>query len=159
MVFFLMILAGTAAATVLGMLRVPTMGSWRARMRWGLAGALAFAGVHHLMTPDRYTRMIEPFLPFPEAIVLVTGLLEIAGAIGLLIPRTRHLAAVLLAVYFVAVLPANVSNIVNGIRFESLPTGEWYYWLRLAFQVPIIAWTLYVGGIWPRREAAGVTRA
>lgn len=152
MLFFGMIVVATLAVAGLSWLRVPGLGTWTSRMRWGLSVALLIAGTDHVMTPQRYARMIESFLPFAHEIALITGLCEIAGAVGLLVPQTRRLAAILLAVYFVAVLPANINNALSGIRFEGLPTGDWYYWLRLVFQPLIIAWTLYAGGVLPRRQ-------
>lgn len=144
--FFRMIAAVTIVAALadrLGLLALPT---WQQRAAVGLAAGLAFFGVDHLLTPDRYIPMIESFAPQPAAVVMLTGLCEIAGAIGLLIGRLRRLAGLMLAVYFVCVFPANITNALNGLAVEGLPSNDWYYWLRLPFQPLFVAWALFAGG-------------
>lgn len=116
-------------------------------MRHGLSIGLLIFGVDHLLTPDRYVAMIDGFLPVPRLIVFITGICEIAGAIGLLLPGTRRLAGIALAAYFVAVLPANIANAVGGLNVDGLPQSEWYNWLRLAFQPVFVWWSLVAGGI------------
>jgi uncharacterized membrane protein len=92
--------------------------------------------------------MMPRFVPYPRAVVLFTGLCEIAGGIGLLIPGMRLLAGFMLAVYFVCVFPANIKNAVEGLAVEGLPRNRWYYWLRLPFQPVAIGWALYCSGAW-----------
>lgn len=84
----------------------------------------------------------DSILPYPAENVLLTGLCELAGAIGLLVPRTRRLAGIMLAIYFVCVFPANLKNAVEGVVVEGLPTASWYYWVRLLFQPLAIWWAL-----------------
>jgi uncharacterized membrane protein len=122
---------------------------WLAAMRWGMVAALLFVGTDHLLKPVRYLAMMPRFVPFPREVVLFTGLCEIAGAIGLLIPATRVLAGIMLAIYFVCVFPANIKNAVEGLSVEGLPRAQWYYWARLPFQPVAIAWALYCSGAWP----------
>lgn len=147
MFFFALVGLSTLAAAALGRLGMPGVDSWTARMRWGLAAGLIFGGVDHLVTPGRYVPMIEAFVPMAREVVLFTGLCEIAGAIGLLIPRLRWLAAVMLAIYFAAVFPANVANAINGLSVEGLPEARWVYWVRLPFQPLIILWALHAGEV------------
>lgn len=133
---------------------VPGLGGWPARMRLGMAGAFAMAGIDHIASPERYLAMIETWLPYPAAIVAFTGLCEMAGAIGLLAPRLRHAAGLALAVYLVAVFPANIANAVQGIAVDGLPTNPAYYWARLALQPLFVWWALYAAEVvrWPRRR-------
>ena len=83
--------------------------------------------------------------------------MEIAGGIGLLLPELRRLAGAMLALYFVAVFPANLHNALNGLAVEGLPQAQWYYWVRLAFQPCAVWWALYCAQLigWP---FAGRTR-
>lgn len=53
----------------------------------------------------------------------------------------------MLAVYFVAVFPANIHNALNGLAVDGLPQAGWYYWLRLPFQPLAILWALYASGV------------
>lgn len=137
MLFFVFIATATLVTRLVGLLGVPGMMDWTSSMRWGMAAALVFFGMDHLLTPDRYLPMIPSMLPYPAEIVLLTGLCELAGAIGLLVPSTRRLAGIMLAIYFVCVFPANIKNAVEG-----LPTASWYYWVRLLFQPIAIWWAL-----------------
>lgn len=151
-VILLMVLCMTAAAA--SRLGAPGLNDWPARMRMALALALLFAGTDHWLTPERYLPMMPDYLPWHLPLVLFTGACEIAGALGLLLPATRRLAAALLALYFVCVFPANIHNAMHGLAVEGLPQAQWYYWLRLPFQPLIILWTLYAGGLLPRRRSA-----
>jgi uncharacterized membrane protein len=89
-----------------------------------LAGIFVGMGVMHFLPGSRrvMAKMIPPRLRFagplrPEVLVAFTGVCEIAGGIGLLIPWTRVAAAVLLAVFLVAVFPANVYAARHPERF------------------------------------------
>jgi uncharacterized membrane protein len=95
--------------------------------------------------------MMPPWIPLHRELVFFTGAAELAGGAGLLIPRLRKLAGALLALYFVAVFPANIHNAMNGLAVEGLPTATWYYWLRLPFQPLAIWWALYSAELirWP----------
>ena len=138
MLFFALIVIFTFLAALASRLGVPGQTDWRACMRWGLALALVFTGVDHIVMPQRYLPMMPDFVPFHAPVVFLTGLCELAGAIGLLAPRLRRLAGILLAIYFVCVFPANVKNATDGLSVEGLPTANWYYWIRLLFQ-PLVS--------------------
>jgi uncharacterized membrane protein len=116
---------------------------WPARMRIAMAVALLFVGADHWINPQRYLPMMPPWVPLHLEMVLFTGAAEIAGALGLLVPRLRRAAGFMLALYFVAVFPANIHNALNGLAVEGLPQAQWYYWVRLAFQPLAIWWALY----------------
>jgi uncharacterized membrane protein len=139
---------------ILTLLAVPAAKGWPARMRFAMALALFFVGSDHWIHPDRYLAMMPPWIPLHLELVLFTGAAEIAGGLGLLIPRFRALAGVLLAVYFVAVFPANLHNALNGLSVEGLPEASWYYWARLPFQPLAIWWALFSAGVirWPLRR-------
>lgn len=119
-----------------------------------MALALLFVGFDHWLTPGRYLPMMPDYLPYHLPLVLFTGACELAGAVGLLLPQTRRLAATMLALYFVCVFPANIHNALNGLNVDGLPSVQWYYWLRLPFQPLIILWALYAGGVIGRRGAS-----
>lgn len=142
MLFFVFILTATLVARLGGFLGIPGMMDWTAAMRWGMAASLVFFGLDHLLTPDRYLPMIPSVLPYPAEIVLLTGLCELAGAVGLIVPWARRLAGIMLAIYFVCVFPANIKNAVEGMVVGGLPTASWYYWVRLLFQPIAIWWAL-----------------
>lgn len=130
----------------------------RAVLRWGLALAYAGVGLVHLVTPEMLLPIVPGWVPFPRPVILLTGLCEIAGALGLLLPRTRRLAGTMLALYAVCVFPANIKHAVEGVDLPPLPTSWWYHGPRLAFQPAFVWWALFAAGVvdWPltRRDAA-----
>jgi uncharacterized membrane protein len=133
--FLLMLITGLAAL-------LPGTKTWPQRMRLAMALALFLVGADHWLNPGRYLPMMPPWIPPHLELVLFTGAAEIAGGAGLLIPKLRRLAGVMLALYFVAVFPANLHNALNGLSVEGLPQAAWYYWLRLPFQPLAIWWAL-----------------
>lgn len=126
---------------------VPGFTVWPQRMRLAMALALVLVGADHWINPERYLAMMPPWVPLHLELVLFTGAAEIAGALGLLLPKTRRLAGFMLAIYFVAVFPANVHNALNGLAVEGLPQAGWYYWTRLPFQPLAIWWALYAAEV------------
>lgn len=114
--------ATTLLARLGGRLGLRSLDSWAAAVRAGLAVMFTFTAVAHF-TPMRHdlARMLPAWVPRPELVVLLTGLCEIAGAIGLLVPRTRKAAAVALVLFLVAVFPANVHAASEGILLRGQP--------------------------------------
>jgi uncharacterized membrane protein len=146
---FLIVLATATVITaaVQGILRRFDM---RSAARIGLAIAMAVAGVAHLAMPVPFLQHLPPWTPAAEAIIFVTGLIEIALGAALLLPHPwRRRAGVALAVYLLAVFPGNVYVAVADVDVDGQP-GGWYAWLRLPLQALFIAWT-----VWSSRQAPG----
>ena len=111
------------------------------RVARGLAAAgFVAGGVMHFVRPGTYARLIPPGLPSPIALVVVSGLAEIAGGVGLLMPRTRRPAGWGLIALLVAVFPANVYMAARPDRFTDLGLPTWALWLRLPLQGVLIWW-------------------
>ena len=138
-----------AAATLLGRLGVRDLATPAARMRVALAATLAVVGVDHLLTPPRYLPMLPAWVPAPDAVILATGLLELAGAAGLLVARWRRLAALAVALYLLAVWPANWKVLLDGGSVAGLPSSRTYYAVRVLLQ-PLFVWWALVAGEWVR---------
>ena len=99
------------------------------------------AGVLHLINPQAFVYMIEDMLPYPKAMVLISGITEIVFALGLLWKKTRRPAALLLMIQLLAMFPANINVAVNGLPAPGdLPSEQWYIWSRLLFQPLYIYW-------------------
>jgi uncharacterized membrane protein len=145
---------------VLGMvaLALPGGASRPARMRAGMALVLLFTGTDHLVNSWRYLPMMPEIVPWPRFVVLFTGLCEILGGLGLLVPRTRRLAGIMLAVFFVCVLPANINAAWQGIRIPGLEAPDWVYWARIPLQAVVCWWALYAACVinWPGGPASTV---
>ena len=86
--------------------------------------------------------MVPPSLPRPDLLVYATGILELAGAGGLLFDATRFWAACGLILLMAAMLPANVSAARRGIKIRGRPTTP--LWLRMPMQILFVIWTWYV---------------
>ena len=126
---------------------------YRAMMRLLMSAFYLVAGVLHLVAPAGFVLIVPSFVPWPEMTVVVTGVLEIAGAAGLSIKRFRRAAGIGLAAYAICVFPANINHALNAIPVDGLPTGWWYHGPRLALQPVLVWWALYCAEVtdWPRR--------
>ena len=83
--------------------------AWESSLRWALAAMFIFTGIAHFTrTRADLVRMVPPRLPRPEVLVTITGVLEIVGAVGLLIPSLALPAACGLIAMLVAMFPANL---------------------------------------------------
>ena len=122
--------------------------------RWCLAALYAPFGVLHMSAPRAFLPIMPPGVPFPLTVVTLTGACEIAGAAGLLIPRTRRAAGWALALYAVCVYPANVYQALAHKHAPPIPDSWWYHGPRLLFQPVFVWWALFAGGViaWPWRE-------
>jgi uncharacterized membrane protein len=101
------------------------------------------AGTLHFLFPQPYLRIMPPFLPWPRALVAISGAGEIVGGAGLLLKAFRRTAAYGLTFLLVAVFPANVYMAVAHVPFPGLRGESWVQWLRLPLQVPLILWAWY----------------
>ena len=100
-----------------GRLGVTALLSWRSALRWALAVMfLLTASAHFNSMRADLVRMVPPAFPAPELLVTVTGVLEILGAIGLVVPRLARPAAVSLSLLLVAMFPANVHAAAQGVQ-------------------------------------------
>jgi uncharacterized membrane protein len=126
----------------------------RAIMRWIMAALYAVAGIAHLATPASFLPIVPDWVPFPREVILATGVCELAGAAALLSVRLRWLAGVMLALYALAVWPANIKQAMEHIVLPSIPDTWWYHGPRLALQPVLIWWALFCAGVidWPWRQ-------
>jgi uncharacterized membrane protein len=126
----------------------------RSVLRVLLAAIYLAAGVGHLLRPDTFLLIVPDWVPAPRAVILITGVCEIAGALALLTTRWRRIAGIMLAAYAVCVFPANIKHAVEGIAIPPIPANWWYHAPRLAFQPVLVWWALFAGGAidWPMRR-------
>ena len=108
---------------------------------WVLAVAFVAAGVYHFVNPGFYVRIMPPYLPWPRELVLISGAFELAGGLGLLVPRLRPAAAWGLIALLVAVFPANVHMALHPEQSPQAPPAVW--WARLPLQAVFIAWAYW----------------
>ena len=116
--------------------------------RWVLAVFYAVAGIIHLVHPAPFLMITPAWVPAPEAVVLLTGVAEILGAIGLVQPFSqplRRAAGWGLALYALCVWPANINHFMIDLARADGGLGLGYHVPRMFAQPIIIALALWVG--------------
>jgi uncharacterized membrane protein len=127
----------------LGVLGVPLFLTWHDSTLWALSVMVLFtASAHFTALKEDLIKMVPRFFPAPRQIVFATGLLEIAGAVGLLIPPLRTAAGICLALLFVAMFPANINAALRRVPLRGRPATP--LWLRLPMQVLFIALAVWM---------------
>lgn len=107
---------------------------------WLLALGMTAVGITHFTDPQLFMRIVPPPLPARET-VLLSGVFEVLGGLGLLVPKLRRAAAWGLVALYVAVFPANIYMAVAGIQLDPAnPMSAWAGWVRLPFQALFIYW-------------------
>jgi uncharacterized membrane protein len=96
----------------------------------------------HFVKPRAYKAIVPPYLPAPEALVYASGVAEIAGGVGLMVPSVRRGAGWWLIATLLAVFPANVHMALNPGQFHKVPGGAPALWARLPLQLGFIGWVL-----------------
>jgi uncharacterized membrane protein len=104
------LLVGSSVARIVGWLGVDYVDNWVKAIAVGLAAMFVLTGVAHFAPPLRAAliAIVPPQLPTPGVLVTVTGVLELLGAVGLLVPPTRFAAAICLLLLMLAMFPANI---------------------------------------------------
>ncbi|GEB50201.1 MauE/DoxX family redox-associated membrane protein [Streptomyces cacaoi] len=105
------LVVGFVGALLAGVAGVDALHGWQEALRVGLALMFVVTGVSHFhpATRGQLVAMVPPRMPRPGLLVSVTGVLELAGAAGLLIPATQRAAALCLTLLMLALFPANIS--------------------------------------------------
>lgn len=122
----------------------------RAVLRAVLAALYAFAGYMHLVRPEPFLSIMPPMVPFPEQVVLWTGVAEVLGAIALIQPfsvRLRQAGGIGLALYALCVWPANINHFVLDMARADGGLGLAYHVPRMFAQPLVIAWALWAGEV------------
>lgn len=125
--------------------------SHRAILRIILAAFFAGGFVLHFRATNALVSITPAWVPYPREVVYATGIIELIGAAMLVIPRFRKAGGILLALYVIAVWPANIKHAFEGMVLPPIPDTWWYHTPRLALQ-PVIAWLcLYAARVidWP----------
>ncbi len=112
-------------------------------LRWLLAAFMVSAGILHFATPEPFIKIVPGFLPFPAALVYISGAAEILLGAGLIISKTKVLCAWGLIALFIAVYPANINMAINPIEIGNIPDVWWVHAIRLPLQFVLIAWAYW----------------
>ena len=114
-----------------------------------LRAAMAFVfvwffvgGIAHFVFTEAEMRIVPPYIPWPRSAVLVSGVLELLGAVALLWPPTQRLAAWALFALTLAVTPAHIYMLQQPGLFPSVP--YWALVLRLPLQAALLALVAWI---------------
>lgn len=122
----------------------------RGNFEFALSGRIAmsvmllFTAIGHFVFTKGMSMMLPDFIPYKTEVVYLTGIIEIAGAIGLFIPNFRILTAWLLIAFFILILPANIYAALKHIDYQKGTfdgNGLTYLWFRVPLQILFIIWT------------------
>jgi uncharacterized membrane protein len=126
--------------------------------RWLLGAALVGAGLGHLTAQrEEFQAQVPAWFPAdPDAVVLVSGVVEIALGLALiLVARRRVAVGWIVAAFFVAIFPGNIAQFLEGTDAFGLDSDAARF-LRLFFQPLLVVWALWSTGAW--RAARAGTR-
>ena len=150
MIPFIVLVISTLLLRVVGVAGVDLLNSWTWCLRGGLALMFLFtASAHWGKQRGDFVAMVPSAFPRPELMVSVTGVLEILGAVGLLIPAIASVAAVCLAMLLISLFPANIRAARERLTIGGRPATALP--LRTLLQLVFIAAVLVAGfpGIFP----------
>jgi uncharacterized membrane protein len=109
-------------------------------MKRAFGPVFVFAGTMHFVIPDTYEAIVPDYLPAHRALVYASGVAEIAGGVGAIMPRTRKAARWLNIATLLAVFPANVHMAAHPERYKQIPGGRTALLARLPLQALFLAW-------------------
>lgn len=125
--------------------------------RYLLAAFMAVAGVGHFLAADSFRAQVPPWMPWPGAVIAVSGVIELAFAVALFAGWRLPLVGWLLAAFYVVVFPGNVSQFLTGTDAFGLDS-DLARGARMLFQPVLVVWALWCTGAWrawrDRRPAA-----
>jgi uncharacterized membrane protein len=109
-----------------------------------ISAMLVFTAVAHFAFTKGMAMMFPDFIPYKTEAVYLTGIIEIAAAIGLLVPNFKVVTAWLLIAFFMLILPANIYAAIKHIDYQKGTfdgNGLTYLWFRIPLQILFIVWT------------------
>lgn len=112
--------------------------------RLSMSVMLLFTAIGHFLYTEGMAMMLPEFIPFKRETVYLTGFIEIAAAIGLLLPNFRIITGWLLIVFFIMILPANIYAAVKHVDYQKAAyqgSGTAYLFFRVPLQLIFIIWT------------------
>ena len=113
--------------------------------RFSLAIMLIFTGIAHFAKTDLMIEMMPEIVPFKKETVYFTGFLEIMASIGLLTQKFSKLTSIILILFFLAILPANIIGSMKEVELGGMEKGVNYLYFRIPLQLLFIIWAYYFG--------------
>ena len=124
----------------------------RLAARLALAGILLVAGIGHFTSTATFTAQVPPWMPAPETVIYISGVIEIALGVALVVlPQHRIVVGWLAAGFFVAIFPGNISQFITQTDAFGLNSDAARF-IRLLFQPLLVVLALWSTEAWPRRN-------
>lgn len=117
-------------------------GIWKKLVLLGLSAFFINVGIDHFINPDFYLSIMPPAFPLHLEAVYISGLFEVLGGLGVLIPRFRKFSGWGLIALLIAVYPANIYMALTPEAFPDVPLSALY--IRLVFQFIFFYWAYLV---------------
>ncbi len=96
------------------------------------------AGLNHFRVPKVYMTIMPPWIPYPQFLIFISGVIEVILGVAVMWPPTTSLAAWGIVALLIAVLPPHIHMIQNHKQWVMIPT--WALWLRLPLQGALMLW-------------------
>ena len=109
---------------------------------------LLFTAIGHFIFTKGMALMLPDSLKYRNELVIITGIMEVIFALGLIMHETRILTSWAVIVFLVLIFPANVHAMSKNVNHEKATydgDGYKYLWFRLPLQLFFIAWIAYFG--------------
>ena len=103
-------------------------------------------GIGHFVEPEWFEPIVPDILGDPTFWVLITGAMEVALGVGLIVPQTRKYSSILMVLFLVAIYWANLNMWINDIPLDGKTFATIWHVIRLLAQVLMILIALWVGG-------------
>ncbi|MBV7504973.1 DoxX family protein [Bacillus sp. sid0103] len=141
---FIILIVSFFILRIIGVLGISYFDGWETSLRGAVALMFLFTATAHWgkRRPD-LIKMVPPNVPNPGLMVTITGILEIIGAIGLLIPFTSNIASIGLALLLIIMFPANIFASRKGITIAGKPTTPLF--LRTILQIIFLTAVILAG--------------
>jgi uncharacterized membrane protein len=113
--------------------------------RASMAVMLIVTAIAHFTNTQQMTEMMPDFIPAKREMIYFTGACELLAVVGLIWDRAARLASILLIIFFVLVLPANIAGSLKSVQLGGMEYGPWYLLFRIPLQIFFIWWVWYFG--------------
>ncbi|WP_417800857.1 hypothetical protein [Tenacibaculum sp.] len=114
--------------------------------RIAMCAMLLFTALGHFLFTEGMSKMIPNCIPLKPTLVLLTGVLEVVLAIGLLLPNYQKITAWVLIFFLLLILPANIKASLENLNYQTGAyngKGLFYLWFRIPLQFFFIAWVYF----------------
>ena len=103
-------------------------------------------GIEHFREPQKFVEIVPKYMPFALFLVYLTGSIEIAGGLGIIYPETREITGRLMALFLLAIYPANLYMWTNDVAFNGTKLTTNGHLVRLSVQLLLIIAALGFSG-------------